>query len=114
MSRSKANYQKVGTHDLRVEYAYAQVRTETPITTAPDIIDGKVRETVAIDFEYKKFDTKAKRNAFVSNFDAKAYIPKPRTKRNFRGMGIDKITGKTYAVSVKAVKVSQVARNKIV
>ena len=112
--KSIENYKKVGSLDLRVEYAYAEVRTETPVITEPDIITGEVRETVALDWEYRRFETQKERDAFVDAFDATSYTPKRRTRRSFRGTGIAKIVGDTYAISAKACKVSQVARNNIV
>ena len=92
---SKENYQAVGTHDRRVIYCYARISTQTPVKTLPDLITGKVRDTVWLGEEYRRFISVGERQSFIDSFDTSTYQPKQLAKR---GMNVvEKITGATVA-----------------
>ena len=92
--------------DKRVKYCYVKIHTHTPIRTLPDLISGEVRDTYWIGEEVYRFDTLEERKAFMDAFNPDTHKCKQLTKRGMND--VEKITGKTIAVSAKYVKPKQV------
>ena len=109
---SKQNYNSVGTHDRRVIYCYARIRTETPVKTLPDLITGEVRDTVWISDEFRRFPSVDARQTFFDSFDMATYKPKQLTKRGMNT--VEKITGDTVANGVSIVRTKQVDMGKVI